>query len=170
MCGLTAPFVSAIFKDEAGQIDFQHALLGTPQRDNTFFHRPNLGSKATLLYTLSEKCVLGAVNPKDGALVWRQDLGEGAANRTAFSGFLRSSNDTSLVISAVGNNLRAWEGSDGRLSWEWQSQGPIRSLTVLDMAGGTKDPILVAELDGVARISSVNIVNGKMKWAITAKA
>ena len=63
----------AIFVDEVNDIDFHHALLGVPSPQSTFFHRPSSSSNASLLYTLSDRLVLGAVNPKDGSLVWRQD-------------------------------------------------------------------------------------------------
>ena len=165
VCVFVAPAL-AIHRDEAYQIDYQHALLGAPLRDNTFFHRPSTNSKATLLYTLSEKLVLGAVNPKDGALVWRQDLAEGASSRTALRGFLRAANETNMVISAVGNKVRAWEGADGRLVWEWEGKGSLRSLSLQDVAGGSKDPMVVYEDEGTVTISKLSSTTGKMKWEV----
>ena len=165
VCTITAP-VFAIHQDEAYQIDYQHALLGAPLRDSTFFHQPSTNSKATLLYTLSERFVLGAVNPKDGALVWRQDLAEGLNNRTALRGFLRAANETNMVISAVGNKVAAWEGADGRLVWEWEGNGSLRSLSLVDVAGGSKDPMVIYEDQGVVTISKLSSTNGKMRWEV----
>ncbi len=58
------PLVCAVFQDEVGHIDFHHELLGVPQSATTFFHRPRLDDKASLLYSLSDLGVLGAVNPQ----------------------------------------------------------------------------------------------------------
>ena len=44
----------AVHQDEAYQIDFHHALLGIPQAHTSFFHKPSVDSKASLLYTLTE--------------------------------------------------------------------------------------------------------------------
>jgi hypothetical protein len=66
--------VYAIIADGAYHIDYHLALLGIPRSGNTFFHQPSASSSASLLFTISEKGVLGAVNPKDGSLVWRQSL------------------------------------------------------------------------------------------------
>src|SRR5271156_785894 len=67
--------VYAIFTDEAYHIDYHHALLGVPERHNLLFRRPHASSNASLLYAVSDKAVLGAINPRDGALLWRQPLG-----------------------------------------------------------------------------------------------
>lgn len=54
----TLPSVRAVFRDEVGEIDYHHELLGLPQRETTFFHRPRSEDKASLLYTLSDLGVL----------------------------------------------------------------------------------------------------------------
>ena len=127
---LLLPFCAlAIFSDEAYTNDYHHALLGVPQPDTTFFHRPSAASKASLLYTLSEKLVLGAINPKDGSIVWRQRLGV-ADNHTG-NGYLKAGED-GTVISAVGGEVQAWNAGDGRLAWGWKSAGNIRGLEVLE--------------------------------------
>ena len=76
------PSALAVFEDEAYSVDYHHELLGLPQPHTTFFHRPRKDDKATLIYTLSDLGVLGAVHPGTGKVVWRQLLGEG-------DGFLR---------------------------------------------------------------------------------
>ncbi|KAJ6132030.1 ER membrane protein complex subunit 1 [Penicillium samsonianum] len=54
---------TAIYSDEVNHIDFHHALLGAPSPDSTFFLKPSTSSNASLLYTLSDKLLVGAVNP-----------------------------------------------------------------------------------------------------------
>ncbi|EEP78916.1 conserved hypothetical protein [Uncinocarpus reesii 1704] len=103
----------AVIADEAYQIDYHHALLGTPQAHTTFFHRPSSSSGASLLYSLSEKSILGAVNPKDGSIVWRQNLTEYSAG----AGLLRAVDGEDAVISALGSDVSAWGASDGKLLW-----------------------------------------------------
>jgi outer membrane protein assembly factor BamB len=113
-----ASFVSvrAIFADDAYHIDYHQALLGVPQPENTFFLRPQASSSASLLYTISHKAVLGAVNPKDGSLVWRHALaGEPVANGT--SARLVAAEGDGKVISSYGPYISAWNALDGKLVW-----------------------------------------------------
>ena len=108
--------VLAIFADDAYHIDYHQALLGIPQSQNTFFLRPQASSSASLLYTLSNKAVLGAVNPKDGSLVWRHALaGEPVANGT--SARLVAAEGEGQVISSFGHHISAWDALDGKLIW-----------------------------------------------------
>jgi ER membrane protein complex subunit 1 len=158
-------FVFALFQDEAFQIDYQHTLLGRPIDETTFFHHPSLNSKASLVYTLSERLVLGALNPKDGAVVWRHNLGEGIENKTSTPGFLCAANNTNLIFSAVGSKISAWGAADGRLVWEWQGKGIVRSLKVLEI-----DPLVVFEDNGSARMARLNAMTGKMIWDVADKS
>ena len=152
---------SALFQDEAYHIDFHYALLGTPIAENTFFYQPSSTLKGSLLYTLSEKLVLGAINPKDGSLVWRQDIAEGVSNRSATQGFLRAANNTNLVVTAVGGKVKAWDATNGRMVWEREEKGTVRSLTLLEV-----DPMTVSEDNGVVHISRLNGANGRMIWEV----
>ncbi|KAI9667139.1 MAG: hypothetical protein M1831_001316 [Alyxoria varia] len=136
---LQSSVVSALYADEAGTTDFHLALFGLPTLANTFFHQPYQSSKATLVYTLSERGVIGAVNPKDGAIVWRQPLKDsrnpnlqGAGLNTDSTsnadlsqiakngspGRLIRSLKQDVVISSIGDTITAWSGADGRLVWE----------------------------------------------------
>ncbi|KAL8830335.1 MAG: hypothetical protein Q9191_001495 [Dirinaria sp. TL-2023a] len=134
------PYVCrAIFADESYQIDYHHALLGPPQAHTTFFHRPSVTSKASLLYTLSEKSVVAAINPKDGGIVWRQWLGEaqnttGHANLEPGTGYLTSAEGT--VISASRGTVHAWDAVQGRLRWEWSGRGIVKGLEALEEGNG----------------------------------
>src|SRR4051794_14893922 len=99
------PLARAVFQDEVGHIDFHHALLGAPQIQSTFFHRPRLEEKASLLYSLSDVGVLGAVNPSNGNLVWRQVI---SSNVSSGGGHLRAGDGESWVVAALGSSVHAW--------------------------------------------------------------
>ena len=107
----------AIFADDVNHIDYHHALLGKPQARTTFFHRPSSSSSASLLYTLSEKSILGAVNPKDGSAVWRQNLSDSDAG-VGGHGCLRAADGENAVVSAIGSEVSSWGASDGKLGWK----------------------------------------------------
>ncbi|KAK4945596.1 hypothetical protein LTR10_015215 [Elasticomyces elasticus] len=115
------PFIltttSAIFADDAFHIDYSYALLGEPQSHTTSFHRPHTSTNASLLYTLSDKAILGAVNPRDGSLLWRQPLaGQPVENATSF--LVRSEGD-GQVVSGHNRTVACWDALDGRLIWEY---------------------------------------------------
>ena len=128
----------AIYADEAYQVDYHQALLGIPQSHTTLFHRPQSSSNASLLYTVSDKAILGVVNPRDGALLWRQPLaGSPADNGT--NARLVVSRGTGNVVAVFGHTVTAWDALDGRLVWNTEFPS---HLTVLDMhqAPGTASP------------------------------
>ncbi|KAI9812301.1 MAG: DUF1620 super [Pycnora praestabilis] len=163
------PSALAVYADDAYHTDYHHALLGIPQQHTTFFHRPQSASKASLLYTLSEKLILGAVNPKDGAIVWRQAL---ASSSNATTGFLRAGENENTVISAVGNEVRAWDALHGTLGWGNEfSNGPIQDLEVVELAdgnnaGGAKDAVvLFGEVKGV--VKRLKGESGAVIWEYT---
>lgn len=132
--------IHSILVDEAYHVDYHQALLGIPQVDITFFHRPSASSSASLLYTISEKAILGAVNPKDGALVWRQPLA-GAFQKPdlvvedvvelseeeklkalrdagpAKAGLL-AEQGSSFLVSYYGPTVSTWDAMNGKLLWQ----------------------------------------------------
>ena len=59
--------VGALHADEAGVIDWHHKLIGIPLKGSTFLHKPVAGSGA-LSFTLTDRDVLAALNPRDGAI------------------------------------------------------------------------------------------------------
>jgi outer membrane protein assembly factor BamB len=129
--------VLAIFVDDAYQIDYHQALLGIPESQNTLFHRPQASSSASLLYTISNKAVLGAVNPKDGSLVWRHALaGEPVANGT--SSRLAAAQGDGKVISSFGRYVSAWDALDGKLVWmeAFPTTSHILGLEIVPTPGG----------------------------------
>jgi outer membrane protein assembly factor BamB len=139
-------FSLAVFSDEAYQIDYHHALLGIPEGHNTFFHQPNSRSKASLIYTLSEKSLIGAVNPKDGTVLWRQQLPSAVNSSNAL---LRPAEDQDVVFSATDSQVAAWTGSDGKLIWAqgFEEKGQIIGLQVLDHTSGEdlKDVLVLGQ-------------------------
>ena len=167
LVSLLVPSISAVSADEAYQTDYHHALLGTPQRHTTFFHQPSAASKASLLYTLSERNVVGAVNPKDGTLVWRQYLSSGSRNDTGLEGFLRAVNGESTVVTAIGSDVRAWDAADGRLVWQWEGRGIVRSLEIMDFAGQSKDVLVLHQDKGRAVITRLKATAGLLVWQQT---
>jgi len=177
MMRLCAAFVSAlaciplalgIFADDAYHIDYQHALLGVPLESSTFFHRPQSSSNASLLYALSEKSVLGAINPKDGSSVWRQYLADSVSSPEE-TGQLRAGDGENIVISAVGGDVSAWDALDGRLAWSVHvGDGEVRDLAILELEEGlvnvkAKDAIVVhgGRTGSVRRVDGAT---GRVKW------
>jgi hypothetical protein len=159
----------AIFADEVNQIDYHHALLGAPQARTTFFHRPLSSSSASLLYTLSEKSILGAVNPKDGSIVWRQNLSEYNNNAGLGGGFLRAADGEDIVFSALSDEVSSWGASDGKLGWTKRfDDGLVIDLELADddpddAAAAQRDPIVLFQgKSGVVR--RLDRATGLVKW------
>lgn len=159
---------SAIFVDEVDHLDFHHALLGTPSPQSTFFHQPSSLSNASLLYTISEKSIVGAVNPRDGAIVWRQDLTQ-LGSAPGAEGFLRASDGEGTVVSAVGEKVTAWGASDGKLHWESKvSGGVVKDLELLELEDGrtnnhARDVIVLSEGKG-GLVQRLDAATGAVKW------
>lgn len=130
--------VYGVFVDEAYRSDYHQALLGIPRSDNTFFSRPTASTNASLLYTLSDKDVLGAVNPKDGSLVWRQPLSSqfalsqiaGGASQSTYAKQQRTARENSGIPSGIlkdeggsivwayhGSTVLAFDAAGGKLLW-----------------------------------------------------
>lgn len=158
---LTPTYVYAILADEAYKVDYHHALLGFPQAHTTFFHRPSAASKASLLYTLSEKLVLGAVNPKDGSVVWRQQL---AAGNSTQSGYLRAEEGGGVIVSAVNGEVQAWNAADGRLDWSWAGAGSVKGLELLSRKGYTDVFVLSEEKGPKSTVRKLASGNGNVAW------
>ena len=156
---------AAIFEDDAYHIDFHYALLGLPKHEATFFQKPYAGSKASLLYSISQNHTIGAINPRDGALVWRQHF----ASDSDSQGHLRSGHEQDTVVSAVGDRITSWSASDGRLVWETTASGSkVEDLEILEQEDGStineaKDAIVL--LSGAAhQVKRIDGKTGLIKW------
>ncbi|KAL3418839.1 duf1620 domain containing protein [Phlyctema vagabunda] len=159
---------NAIFADEAGVIDYHLQLLGVPKQDATFFYRPRKDDRASLLYSLSDLGILGAVTPSTGALLWRQVLDTSANN--ASSGFLRGVEGEGTVVSGLGSSVSAWDATNGRSKWTQTYGGIIQDLEVLETAAGAKEgkDILALYADaekGILR--RLEARSGGIKWEYT---
>ncbi|KAI9884057.1 MAG: cholesterol esterase [Watsoniomyces obsoletus] len=160
-------FVSSIFQDEAFQTDYHYALLGIPREQTTFFHRPQSTFSASLLYTLTEKHVVGAVNPKNGSIIWRQRLN---AERPDSTGFLRAGEDQDTVISAIDGEVAAWDSLNGKAVWSNRfDDGIIKDLEVLpfDDRNSEKDvkgPIVLFGQEGRGIVRRLGGTTGDVVW------
>ncbi|PPJ50283.1 hypothetical protein CBER1_04883 [Cercospora berteroae] len=154
----------AIFADEAWDVDYHHPLLGLPKEETTLFHQPNPASKASLIYTLSEEGVVGAVNPRDGSLVWRQSLSRNSSD----AGFLRAGSGQDIVIAGAGHQVSAWSAADGRLAWSREFEHELRDLEILELSDGrevatAKDAIVLTGGERPA-VHRVDGSSGDVKW------
>lgn len=165
------PSTQAIYADEVNHIDYHHALLGLPTAQSTFFLKPSTASNASLLYTLSEKAILGAVNPKDGSVVWRQNVSSRAgptADRDG-DGLLRASDQINAVVSAVGDYLSSWTAHDGKLIWEkWYEHEKVADLELLDLedanAGGSSRDSIALFTGSAGVVRRIDGETGNVKW------
>ncbi|KAH8202755.1 hypothetical protein TruAng_003131 [Truncatella angustata] len=158
--------VRAVFQDEVDHIDYHHELLGVPQRETTFFHRPRPEEKASLLYTLSDLGVLGAVNPSSGTVVWRQLLGN---NLTDGHGHLRAAEDASWVTSALGGSLQSWDALTGRNVWSLDFPGKVKDLEVLELTeSGRKDVLVLHQEEGATVARRIHGTDGHVVWEFRA--
>lgn len=150
---------SAIFADDAFHIDYHHALLGVPQSHTTFFHKPQASTNASLLYTISDKAVLGAINPKDGSVFWRQSLAGQPTDHTS-SSFLVARERDGQVISGHGRTVSSWDALNGRLIWSYNvPEGTIvqglQPFPGLDASNAAIQDLVVLATSAVANAHNV---------------
>lgn len=161
LLGLSA-LVAAIFKDEVGHIDFHHSLVGIPQREATFYHRPKLGTKASLLYTLSDLGVVGAINPASGETAWRHQLSD---DLSSSAGHLRAPADEEWVATAQGPRVQAWNGLTGRNIWEVEFHGEARDVEVIEVTDTSrKDVVVLFDEDGTTVLRRLHGGQGTVMW------
>ncbi|CAK7241131.1 MAG: hypothetical protein STHCBS139747_002589 [Sporothrix thermara] len=160
LLGAAAPAVvdAIVYRDQVGDIDFHHQLVGLPQRDATFFHRPRRDDKASLLYTLSDVGVLGAVNPSTGALVWRHLLADADSDNdyknhdTFGTGHVEAVEGEGWLAAALGHSVHAWNAVSGRAVWWADFAGEVADIAVVAAASsaGTAASDAAARADVVA--------------------
>lgn len=166
--------IKAIYADEVNHVDYHHALLGLPSPESTFFLKPSTTSNASLLYTISEKSILGAVNPRDGSLVWRQNVSRSPApsgSHGSGGGLLRASDGMNAVVSANGDYVSSWSALDGKLGWEnWFSDGSVVDLELLELEDasavgtGGKDAIALLHGKDAGVLKRIDGQTGDVKW------
>lgn len=154
----------AVYADDAFNVDYHHALLGLPQQHTTFFHQPNTASKASLVFSISDRNILGAVHPRDGSAVWRQDL---SPLTNSSSAFLRGGEGQDTVVSGVDGHISSWSSADGRLVWRYDTgSAAVRDLEVLELDSGssTKDVLALHGEGSTALVTRIDGTSGKKKW------
>ena len=162
LLGLSS-FAAAVFQDEVGDIDFHYSLVGLPQPGSTFFHRPRQEDKASLLYTLSDVGVLGAVNPSNGELVWRHQVADDVTNGAG--GHLRAPEGENWVAAAHGSRVQAWDALTGRNIWQMEFAGEVKDLEIMDMTEtARKDVLALFDEDGVTVLRRLHGGLGTVVW------
>ncbi|KAF4448702.1 hypothetical protein F53441_7911 [Fusarium austroafricanum] len=153
---------AAVFQDEVGEIDFHHALVGVPQVETTFFHRPRKSDKASLLYTLSDVGIIGAVNPSNGQVVWRQQIADDITNG---GGFLRAAEGEHWVAAAYGSRVQAWDALTGRNVWHNEFKGEVKDLEVMEVTESSrKDVLVLYDEDGTTVLRRIHGTLGQVVW------
>lgn len=130
---LGAHSVSALSKAEAGKIDWHVPRLGVPHSSNDSatpylsprFHRiikpdADVKDKAqTAIFVATESNTVGALNPRNGAIVWRQVLQD--HDQVLLQ---KQFGEVSLAISGNGGaNVRLYHAFTGYLIWESAQHG-----------------------------------------------
>ncbi|RMZ78636.1 hypothetical protein DV738_g3805, partial [Chaetothyriales sp. CBS 135597] len=168
-----AQFTQAIFSDDAFHLDSHLALLGIPQPHTTFFHKPQSSSNASLLYTLSDRAFVGALNPKDGSVLWRQSLSQTGADPTIGpDAFLVAGERDGQVVSGFGNAINSWDALDGRLRWQYFTPSEsqvlgLRTVPVKAEGSAAQDVVFLsgsASGDGVISITRLAGRDGAKIW------
>lgn len=166
LVALSVAPVWSVFVDEAFTVDFHHALLGLPQPHATFFHKPDASSNAALLYTLSDKGVLGAVNPRDGNVLWRQSVA-GQPLESVKNAFLFAGEDDGKIVTAYEHHVTAWDASSGRLVWQYNTHGSSKAIGVQPVPvlgsstdGAAQDAILLARSSSDGAVHTVSRLGG----------
>ena len=149
---LTATSVVAIFKDDAYHTDWHVPLIGSALPASTFFHCRSVETRASLVYTLTRRSILAAINPKDGELVWRQQLSE---SQPARSGLARPGNG--VIVSAVASRVASFSAGNGRLVWENRF-----AQDMVDLAVTAENAIAALFGDGTVRLLAEQ--SGDVAW------
>ncbi|KAA8906414.1 hypothetical protein FN846DRAFT_796095 [Sphaerosporella brunnea] len=144
--------VLAIFKDDAYHTDWHIPLIGPSIAASTFFHRPNAESRASLIYTLTTRSILAAINPKDGELVWRQPLAESNGTGIACGG-------NGIIVSATGSAVASFDAANGRLFWENQF-----SSKIVDLGVTATNAVVVLFEDGAVRLLKEQTGDVAWEW------
>ncbi|KAJ5176899.1 uncharacterized protein N7482_002776 [Penicillium canariense] len=159
----------AIYSDEVNHIDFHHALLGAPSPDSTFFLKPSSSSNASLLYTISDKSIVGAINPRDGTLIWRQDISRSGSASSA-AGILRGLDGNNAVVGAAGDSISSWGAQDGKLIWENRfADGVVADLELLELedaraTSSARDTIALTGGESTGVVRRLDGDSGETKW------
>jgi ER membrane protein complex subunit 1 len=169
-CACLFQSTSAIYSDDAFVVDYHHPLIGVPQSHATFFHRPQSSSNASLLYTLSDKHVLGAINPKDGNVLWRQRLAEADESSQQHSYAVAGEQD-GQIVTGHGTAVSSWDALDGKLRWEYVAPTgyQVKGIQLLPspdtISGQAQDVIAVSSREGGTTVTRLSGSDGAEVWS-----
>ena len=108
--------------------------------------------------------MLGAINPKDGAVIWRQRLADPAQSHSS-PGLLRAGEGDDTLVSAVDGKVQAWDATDGRLVWEWDGGDGTKVVDVKPSAEGGKYVLVLSEGEGSTfAVRELAADDGKIVW------
>ena len=88
--------------------------------------------------------MLGAINPRDGAVIWRQRLADSAQNYTS-AGLLKAAEGGDTLFSAVDRKVQSWDATDGRMVWNWEGGHETKVVDVTPSAEGGKLFLVLSE-------------------------
>ena len=159
---------AAIFSDDAFVVDYHHALIGVPQSHATLFHRPQSTSNASLIYALSDKHVLGAINPKDGTALWRQVLESMVRSENSY---LAAGERDGQIVTGYGTTVSSWDALDGKLRWqyEFEAGSVVKGLSLVPLADSiatdAQDVVVVAGGDSGASVVRIAGDGSGKRWS-----
>lgn len=148
---LLLPFAAAVLKDDAYEVDWHTPLIGLALPGNTFFHHPTAETKASLIYTITARAIVAALNPKDGEIVWRHQLLEDPQ----IAGKLAPGHG--IVVASIGKDLKAFESATGKLVWENSFSGDVKDVKV------TKDNNAVVLMED-GTVAYLEAQTGDVAW------
>lgn len=148
---LLLPFTAAVLKDDAYEVDWHMPLIGLALPGSTFFQHPSPETKASLIYTITARAIVAALNPKDGEIVWRHQLLEDPK----IAGKLASGDG--VVVASIGKDLKTFEAATGKLVWEISLPEEIKDVKV------TKDNNAVVLLED-GTVAFLESQTGDVAW------
>lgn len=109
--------------------------------------------------------MLGAINPKDGAVIWRQRLADSVQGNHTTSNLLKAGEGGDTLISAVNGKIQAWDATDGRLVWEWDGGDETQVVDVTPSAEGGKYVLVLSVGQGSTFVArSLAADTGEVFW------
>lgn len=87
------------------------------------------------------------------------------ASNVTGRGFLGAGEGEDTIVSAIGNEVQAWDAAHGRLVWAWKGHGQLKGLKVLETQSGGKDVlVLCEEVGSVGVVRKLEAATGEVIW------
>ncbi|KAN0065514.1 hypothetical protein ACQY0O_001351 [Thecaphora frezii] len=173
---LCSPLAAALSRQDAGKIDWHVPRIGVPHitTDSATrymaprFHRlikpeQDVKDKAqTAIFVATESNTVGALNPRNGAIVWRQVL----EDDDPLIAFYQHA-DTALSISGPGGaNVRLYHGLTGFVLWE-ANQHHIRDGLLPEPGAPGVDAVFLRSGEGTGDV--LTLANGQTVRRLSAR-